>query len=375
MFRTREEFQVLQEKSKGRPKIKLLYDGSCAHFSNGATQFFLSQAGFLAEFYNVHLLEPGDEPDLIWVASDKFRQDHLNFGVPIIVEDVFQGPDIFEDCRKIIKHEQVVIFLKAMMVRDHTIHNKELWNHSIHQDKIGELANLTTTRGFRTPELTEADYQKVRLSWNYIAWPHFRHGFNNDHRPLREFYLDTTIQYCYPLYELPESGSFLTCEREYDVNFIGNIHKWPDSVPLIQYHREAAFQALQECPGNNLLIDKNDIGWHEYWHKLRQSKIVVSPWGWEPVTIRDIEAVLAGCVLVKPETGFVQTYPHIPSINCKIDFSNLQEVVQMILDRWPSTEDFRKTAYNQLLSDSKTLIQRLYSIIRDALPHLQDSSG
>ena len=45
--------------------------------------------------------------------------------------------------------------------------------------------------------------------------------------------------------------------------------------------------------------------------KLLDSKVVVSPWGWSPWCLRDIEALACGCIVVKPECSNMLIYPDI----------------------------------------------------------------
>lgn len=86
---------------------------------------------------------------------------------------------------------------------------------------------------------------------------------------------------------------------------------------------------------------------------LRQSKIALSPWGIGEYCHRDVEAILSGCVVVKPDSRYVKTWPdifaHIPTIvPAAIDGSDLFQVVGRILDTWPHWEARRQEADNWL---------------------------
>jgi len=371
MFSTKEEYDKLLEAAKQYPKNNLLYDGSCAHFSGQMTQFVLSMAPYLEEFYRVFLSKPTEKPDLIWVASDKFNEKLLDHNVPIIIEDVYQPPDVLGETRKIINHKSVKLLLKNSSAIKHGTYNQELSNHSIHQTIIARTAPeyIQQKTGAITPLMTDTNFRKITAAWNYITWPNFRHGFAQDHRSLRDYYQDLPIPRYPELYDVPSTGSFINSDRPYDVNFIGNIVNWHESVPLIRYHRKLAWEAILRCPGTKIIKPTNSLGWHEYWKVLRQSKIVISPWGWEPVTIRDIEAILAGCILIKPDTSFAATYPNIPYFRCKPDFSDLEDQVTMVLDRWDTLEDYRRQTYQQLHDISDNMPKRVYSMIAKAIDH------
>lgn len=378
MFKTRDDFKKLVERGETLPEIKLIYKGSLAHFTNGITRFFLEQVPLLEKLYNVHLPRPewvGYEAyDLIWASIDQLTQEDLDSGLPIIVEDAFQGPDLSKKTRQALKHKNVKFLLKSMMTHDETPHNREMHNYSIHQDVIAKYApkDLAQKFGKIDPEITSEDYQKVRLSWNWITWPHFRHGFTHDSQSLRDYFLNQAVPRFPQYYTLPHTGKYMTVERQYDIHFVGNTKKWPDDVPFLKHHRQQVLDALAKCDGNNC-ISSDRIGWHDYWTDMRQSKIVVSPWGWEPVTIRDVEAVLAGSVLIKPDTSFVKTYPHIPCIRCKPDFSDLPQVVKSILAKWDGLYEYRQKAYDDLIKQSDTMLERVYKVISDA--YLQEGSS
>jgi len=61
-----------------------------------------------------------------------------------------------------------------------------------------------------------------------------------------------------------------------------------------------------------------------------------------------------GCVLIKPDTSFVQTYPDIfinnkTYIPCKVDFSDLQEKVDFVKNNWDLLYDLRASNMRMLL--------------------------
>ena len=47
-----------------------------------------------------------------------------------------------------------------------------------------------------------------------------------------------------------------------------------------------------------------------YYKEMRESKVVVSPFGWGEINNRDFEAFIAGCLLVKPTVDHLETFPN-----------------------------------------------------------------
>jgi hypothetical protein len=98
-------------------------------------------------------------------------------------------------------------------------------------------------------------------------------------------------------------------------------------------------EEMKKLKGKNIIniarVDKRP----GYIKQLLNSKIVVSPWGYGEMCYRDFEAMFCGCILVKPDTSFVESYPAIYQndftyVPCKPDFSDLREQIGYILDDW-----------------------------------------
>jgi spore maturation protein CgeB len=49
----------------------------------------------------------------------------------------------------------------------------------------------------------------------------------------------------------------------------------------------------------------------QYNHEVRNSRIVLSPFGWGELCFRDYEAVQSGALLVKPDMSHLETWPDI----------------------------------------------------------------
>lgn len=53
------------------------------------------------------------------------------------------------------------------------------------------------------------------------------------------------------------------------------------------------------------------LGRRRYLREMTRSKVVVSPFGWGEITLKDFEAVLCGAVLLKPDMSHMETYPDL----------------------------------------------------------------
>jgi hypothetical protein len=53
------------------------------------------------------------------------------------------------------------------------------------------------------------------------------------------------------------------------------------------------------------------LEYHDYIALLKQSKLVVSPWGWGEWSHKDFEILMSGCVVIKPRTDIFRLHPPI----------------------------------------------------------------
>jgi len=116
-------------------------------------------------------------------------------------------------------------------------------------------------------------------------------------------------------------------------------------IPHIQMHRG---EMMRKTGGDNILLPKED--WTDI---LKRSKICVCPWGYGEMCYRDYEAMLSGCIVVKPNTDFVETWPDIyrsgeTYVACKHDLSDLNEVCQVVLDNYDNYGDMIENNHKML---------------------------
>lgn len=160
--------------------------------------------------------------------------------------------------------------------------------------------------------------------------------------------------------------------RQYQLNFAGTVEYGP-RVPEITAHRRAAIREIAKIPGSHIIREGRPLRLADYRAALLDSQICVSPWGLGEICHRDVEAMLAGCVLIKPDSSFVSTWPPLfrngeSYIPCRADFSNLSERTTEVLDRWRELLDMREQNRAMLIEAMQTevLAQRISDLITSA---------
>jgi hypothetical protein len=114
--------------------------------------------------------------------------------------------------------------------------------------------------------------------------------------------------------------------KEYDVVFRGSVPK--DWMFYLRKDIEPALRRLEKS--HRVLMPNKRVPLEEYYNEMIRSKICISPFGYGEICWRDFEAVLCGCLLVKPDMSHVETNPdifmaHETYVPVKWDFSDLEE--------------------------------------------------
>jgi len=115
---------------------------------------------------------------------------------------------------------------------------------------------------------------------------------------------------------------------------------------------EAALEPLKQ-KGRNLLVPNQRVDQQGYYQEMRGSKVCISPFGYGELCWRDFEAVLMGCLLVKPSMEHIRTKPNIfiageTYVPVKWDFSDLAEVCEKYLADDESRNRITVRAYEVL---------------------------
>lgn len=267
---------------------------------------------------------------------------------PIVMDDHRDAAIIPWNVRKWLQHPNVKILMKGGHYRPATINNDPVVENTYHGRLIynsnPDAFPSIKPELFSVPTLSDADLSKVRIV----------HHFEQMSR------LDPLV-----------AGPLDPQHRHFDVHFIGlSSHK----RETIAYHRRQAYGAIEKLTQKNKSLGNKKLAFGPYCEVLRQSKIVVSPWGLGERCHRDYEAILAGCVLLKPDTSWCRTATGIFGPECyrpcKIDFSDLQEQVDAILDEWGEPLTVRREMLrNDMIYDHKPEVaaRRVANCIKEAV--------
>ena len=97
-------------------------------------------------------------------------------------------------------------------------------------------------------------------------------------------------------------------------------------------------RAVRERLSHRLATAK--LSRREYFRELETSKVVLSPFGFGEITLKDFEVFLAGGLLMKPDLSHVETWPALfrdgeTMVAHDWDLSDLEEKIDRVLAGYP----------------------------------------
>lgn len=297
-------------------------------FSDWASEF--GDAGFL-------ILNDCASPDLrlihVAIGIQELTQTNERSAIPTLVHERTDqaGIAVNTDFRELIAKPQVKLWLKRNAFRESSHNNEPYMDGMWHCGEIAKAKGFTQQPPPFWPQriqIQAADLEKIRMM--PIV-------------PMRAF--RDLVQF-----ENPDR------ERDIDVNLVA-LADYPAAAQfMIPWHRRAAARQIIEMKGLSTIVALNRaLSRKLYLELLTRSRIVVSPWGLGEFAYRDYEAILAGCIMVKPNTDFVRTFePDLYQsgkyyVSCQPDFANLQDVISDIVTNYSRYREMTMNARRELI--------------------------
>lgn len=192
-------------------------------------------------------------------------------------------------------------YLKKSRFRDPSLYLRA-WNGDTNlTDYYGALYGIEAAPvDWQTPP---ALLDRVRLTPNFLTDPRFMPAFARGRMP-------------------PRQGRTIDLHARLGQRGTG----WYGKMRGAAIDRLAAFGDLR-------LAAEGSVPLKEFLRELAASKLCFSPFGYGEVCWRDIEAIQAGSVMIKPDMSHLETLPDLyePGVTylpCRWDFADLEEVVR-----------------------------------------------
>lgn len=212
-------------------------------------------------------------------------------------------------------------YWKFQLLKDRSQYLRPMYGHRIYADYYHQTKGVIDA----TPEWSSAVQdpallEKVAVSWNSGLADYSLYG------PYRmAAYMRLPLS---GLLRFP-SGAFVAPARR---------RKTPVSCRFgVSYPRESV--AWQRKAIRTLLKDRlptNKLSRRDYFAELADSQVIVSPFGFGEITLKDFEVFLTGGVLIKPDMSHLETWPNLfrggeTMLTHSWDLQDLPEVIDAAL--------------------------------------------
>lgn len=237
-------------------------------------------------------------------------------------------------------------YLKKQLLVDKSLYEKPIWGgQRLFCEYYRELYKLGDEKvDEHDYECLQKDYvDKLGLSWNVGLGDLFTYRHIDKFLFHRRDYV--SLKFTKP-----------SINRKYDVHFRGSIVKG-----VIGLQRKMAFDILNDRDDIVKPDIANKVSRDKYIEEIKNSRTIISPYGWGEICGRDFEAFLYGTTLIKPDMSHLETYPNIYQNNktyipIKWDFSDFNDVLDYII-----TDEGKKYALKIAVEGQKQYRQWMQS--------------
>lgn len=216
----------------------------------------------------------------------------------------------------------VRVYAKAQLLADRDAYLRPHYGNRIWADHYHRTEGVTDAEA-AAPRVVEdpAHLDRLRVSWNSGLADYSLHG------PTR-----MALRHRVPINALLRFPTrFAPATRQRDIPFVCRMGtNYPRDSVAHQRRRIAAMLA------DHMATKK--LGRRAFLAEMRDTRLVVSPFGFGEITLKDFEAILCGAALLKPDMSHLETWPDLfrggeTIVTHKWDLSDILERIDEAHDR------------------------------------------
>ncbi len=215
-------------------------------------------------------------------------------------------------------------YLKKQLLKDRGLYTRSFYGDRIFTDFYHRrFAVSDDTPGHQSKPLDPALAHKVGLLWHI--------GLGDMAGDILPPWVKRIRRHLPPSY--PAAFTSPETDRPIDFMFRGNHAGYRNTA---RFHREKMLELLSGIPGLHAAM-QGRVSISQYKQEMRSAKLVVSPFGWGEIGVRDFEAWLYGAALLKPNMSHLETWPDLfiagtTYYPIKWDFSNLESGIRELVE-------------------------------------------
>jgi hypothetical protein len=186
-------------------------------------------------------------------------------------------------------------YYKAQVLADKQLYLKRHYGGRLFTDYYHEQFGIEDSGAAYAYEAASAhDLSKIHVSWN-SALGDYGHGIKYELYQWARNKIRTPFGY---------SAKFTPARkrRELDISCrVGRQH----GRNTVRYQRDQWVEFLDA----NFAVSTDAVTKHVFWRELQNAKVVISPFGWGEITLRDFQVFINGAALFKPDMSHLMTWP------------------------------------------------------------------
>jgi hypothetical protein len=242
-------------------------------------------------------------------------------------------------------------YLKRQLLEDREKY-LESWRESrVYTDYYRRMGSWdeeeATVEGERDPQVkSRSDLHKLGVYWNIgmdVQFPASGTFFNHIPEGIAAR-LPWTALLNFP-------GVWASVERRREIDISGRFATTYDN-DAIEHHRKLMAEKLSRT------VDTEKVFTLSYWNELRNSKLLLSPFGWGEICRRDFEGFMSGCLLVKPKMSHLETWPPLyedgkTMLGVNWDMSDLNQKIDWALENEGEAQEIARegqSAYHKYIA-------------------------
>lgn len=214
------------------------------------------------------------------------------------------------------------LYLKKQLLKDKTRYTKPLYGDRVFTDYYHRRFGICDDTPYQSAPLDLQYASKVHLSW------HIGLGdMVGDILPRAVKFVKNMLPVRYPRGFIPPGR-----DKPIDVMFRGSRNY---ARRTVAFHRQRIGELLDAATQFRRALNGR-VPISRYQAESRDTKIMVSPFGWGEIGVRDFECWYYGAALMKPDMSHMETWPdvfvpHKTYLPIKWDFSNLISGIEDLL--------------------------------------------
>lgn len=221
--------------------------------------------------------------------------------------------------------EFVDIYLKNQILDDISLYSKKFYGSRIYTDYYFKKFNVIDDSVIFQKPVEKRNLNKIKVGWN---------------SGLCEYsVLSAYKQNLIKNFKNPNILNFLSFNKKFIKPSIERINSLSCRIGDRYSRNTIRFQRKEINKKIKVFRKTNKISRINYFKELSNSKVVISPFGWGEISLRDFEVLLTGGLLFKPKMNHLKTWPNFfeedKTIKCfDWSLSDLELNLEEILDNY-----------------------------------------